>query len=193
MRWVLFAILIFTLSAGLSYAQHKRDPARQFHPVYRTKAHGIGQYNVMLLDMLNGCEDLDLTDKQKKKIEEIRIKYLKPITEETTEYRKLRLSVYKSLQDPSFDTAKLKSELDKARALGKKMANQFVDGVSMLRDTLGPEKYKELNSASFRYRKDLIQLREKQLQRIKQSPPPAPENGVNADGKDDTGSTDKKE
>lgn len=203
MRSVLFAILIFTLAAGLSYAQPGQTTFRKTHRASKPRTHGITQYNVMLRNMLTRTEGLELTEEQVKKIDEIRTKYLEPITEEVREYRKLRLSIYKSLQDPSFDTAEVKSELDKARALGKKMANQFVDGVSMLRDTLGPEKYKELNSASFRYKNDLIQLRKEQLKRIKASPPPAAEDGKKADSadkkddtadkEDDTGGTEKQE
>jgi Spy/CpxP family protein refolding chaperone len=196
MRSVLFAILIFTLAAGLSYAQPGQTTSRKTHRAIKPRARGITQYNVMLRDMLIRTEGLELTEEQVKKIDEIRTKYLKPLSEEMREQQKLRLSIYKMLQDPSFDPAKVHSKMDEAYDMGKKTAGQFVDGITALRDAIGPEKYKEMNSASFRYKNDLIQLREKQLKRIKTSPPPAAEDGKKADSadkKDDTGGTDKQE
>jgi len=196
MRSVLFAILIFTLAAGLSYAQPGQTTSRKTHRAMKPRARGLTQYNVMLRDMLIRTEGLELTKEQVKKIDEIRTKYLEPLSEKMREQQKLQFSIYKMLQDPSFDPAKVNSKMDEAYNMGKKMANQFVDGIAALRDAVGPEKYKEMNSASFRYKNDLIQLREKQLKRIKASPPPAAEDGKKADGadkKDDTGSTDKQE
>lgn len=193
MRSVICAVLIFMLAAGLSYAQQKPTPPRQSYRGYTPAVRGIGHYNAMLESMLDISAGMELTDKQMKKMEEIRIKYLKPIAEEMREFRKLHLSIYKTLQDPSFDSAKVKSELDKADALSKKMAYQFVDGVSMLRDTLGPEKYKEMNTASFRYRNNMMQLRQKQSERYKQNRQPDAVNDESKDSKDDTGGTDKKE
>lgn len=155
------------------------------------------QYNVMLRDMLTRTEGLELTKEQVKKIDEIRTKYLEPISDKMREQQKLQLSIFKMLNDPSFDPVKVNGKMDEAYDMGKKIANQFVDGIAALRDAIGPEKYKEMNSASFRYKNDLIQLREKQLKRIKASPPPAVKDGKKAapaDKKDDTGgSTDKQE
>jgi Spy/CpxP family protein refolding chaperone len=196
MRSVLFAILIFTLAAGLSYAQPGQSTSRKIHRAVKPRAPGMTQYDVMLRDMLTRTEGLELTEKQVKKIDEISTKYLKPLSKEMSEQKKLQLSIYKMLQDPSFDPAKVNSKMDEAYKMGKKTANLFVDGIAALRDTIGPEKYKEMNSASFRYKNDLIQLREKYIKRIKASPPPAAEDGKiadSADKKDDTGGTDKQE
>lgn len=203
MRSVLFAILIFTLAAGLSHAQQKQTEFRKSHRASMLRARGMTQYNVMLRDMLIRTEGLELTKEQVKKVDEIRTKYLNPLSEEMREQQQLQLSIYKMLQDPSFDPAKVNSKMDEAYDMGKKIANQFVDGIAALRDTIGPEKYKEMNSASFRYKNDLIQLREKQLKRIKASPAPAAKDGKKADSADkkddtadkeaDSGGTEKQE
>jgi hypothetical protein len=81
------------------------------------------------------------------------------MSSDETDVRKLRMNIPKMLNDPSFDPAKVKEEIDKASALDKKISDDYVDALSSLRDTIGKENYQTLTKSVFKFRNNLVQMR----------------------------------
>ncbi|MFI5324356.1 MAG: hypothetical protein ACHQ6U_12705, partial [Thermodesulfobacteriota bacterium] len=129
--------------------------------------------------MIIGAMDMDITADQKKAVSGLREKYLTPISVAETGIRQSNMDIQKMLRDPSFDPAKVKKEMDSANAEMTKVMDRYVDALATLRDTIGKEKYQTLSESQYRYRNDLIQLRNRDMRR---SPRPGGVNGNNGSG-----------
>ncbi len=192
MKSVLLSVLVLMLSVGFSHAAQNDQPSRSGSGarMKSMQAPGMGKYSRMLDSMVSMAEGMEISDEQKEKVAKIRNDYVSPMVKEELEFRKIHMQIMKMVEDPSFDAAEVKKEIEKADAINKKVADNYVDGLASLRDTLGAEKYTELNKSTYKYRQDLIQMRKKQMQRTMPSEPdmdtktPAPEAADDAQDKD---------
>lgn len=166
MKSVLLCAFIFILTLGVSYAEQTQQPsesagaARAKYIQYQ----GMSKYSRMLESILDAAEDMEITVEQKEKIAKIRVDYLAPMVTDEIKFARIHTKIMKMVEDPAFDAGSVKKEVENADALNKKTADNYIDGLAALRDTLGPEKYTDLNKSAYRYRHDMIQLRKKQLQ-----------------------------
>lgn len=163
MKPAVLALTIALMTAGVSIAADTQVPQRQQQQrsSYSTKssAYFMGRYSKNLNDMIDGALKMNLTAEQKSKVSELSSKYSGPMSSDENDVRKLRMNIPKMVNDPSFDPAKVKEEIDKASALDKKISDDYVDALASLRDTIGKENYQTLTKSVYRYRNDLVQMR----------------------------------
>jgi Spy/CpxP family protein refolding chaperone len=162
MRPAILALIIALLTAGASFAQNNnlQQMSRKSRSYsLKSSSFMMGRYSGMLSDMISGALKMDISDEQKAKVSKLRDDYMYPMTKDENELRKADINAMKMLGDPSFDPAKVKEEIAKSDALGKKVSDMYVDALVSLRDTIGKENYAELNKSVTRYRDSLVQMR----------------------------------
>lgn len=205
MRSVLLSMSILMFAACVSRAQETEPtspPKMETRQPRVMQSAGIGKYSRMLGSMVTAAEGMDISGEQKEKIATIRADYIEPMATEETRFRKLHSQIMKMLEDPAFDAAEVKKEIEKADAINKKIADKYVDGLASLRDTLGLEKYTEVNKSAFIYRQDLIQMRRSEWlkqrstryhQGVEAQQSPAPDGVEDSDNADKAKDADNKE
>jgi Spy/CpxP family protein refolding chaperone len=164
MKPAVLALTVALMTAGVSIAADTQVPQQQQQKQRRgysmkSSAYFMGRYSKNLSDMIDGALKMNLTPEQKSKVSDLSAKYSSQMSSDETDVRKLRMNMPKLLNDPSFDPAKVKEEIDKASALDKKISDDYVDALTSLRDTIGKENYQTLTKSVYRYRNDLVQMR----------------------------------
>jgi len=163
MKPAVLALSVALMTAGVSIAADTQVPQRQqkHRSSYSMKssAYFMGRYSKNLNDMIDGALKMNLTPEQKSKVSELSSTYSSPMSGYETDVRKLRMNIPKMLNDPSFDPAKVKEEIDKANALDKKISDDYVDALTSLRETIGKENYQTLTKSVYKYSNDLVQMR----------------------------------
>ena len=163
MKPAVLALTIALMTAGVSIAADTQVPQRQQKQrgnySMKSSAYFMGRYSKNLSDMIDGALKMNLTPEQKSKVSDLSAKYSSRMSSDETDVRKLRMNIPKLLNDPSFDPARVKEEVDKAGALDKKISDDYVDALTSLRDTIGKENYQTLTKSVYRYRNDLVQMR----------------------------------
>lgn len=164
MKPAVLALTVALMTAGVSIAADTQVPQQQQQKQRRgysmkSSAYFMGRYSKNLSDMIDGALKMNLTPEQKSKVSDLSAKYSSQMSGDETDVRKLRMNIPKLLNDPSFDPAKVKEEIDKASALDKKISDDYVDALTSLRDTIGKENYQTLTKSVYRYRNDLVQMR----------------------------------
>ena len=163
MKPAVLALTVAIMSAGVSLAADTQNtqmqPRQRSGHAIRQNAYFMGRYSKNLNDMIAGALKMNLSAEQKSKVSKLTEKYADQMTLDETDMRKLKLAIPKMLNDPSFDPAKVKAEINKANALDKKITDNYVEALSSLRDTIGKENYQTLTRAVYRYRDDLVQMR----------------------------------
>ncbi|HET7289018.1 MAG TPA: periplasmic heavy metal sensor, partial [Thermodesulfobacteriota bacterium] len=163
MKPAVFALTVALMTAVVSLAADTQVPQRQKSQrsgySLKSSAYFMGRYSKNLSDMIDAALKMKLTAEQKSQVSAISGKYSDQMTRDESDVRKLRVNIPKMLNDPSFDPAKVKAEIDKANALEKKISDDYVDALASLRDTIGKENYQTLTKALYKYRNDLVQMR----------------------------------
>ena len=202
MKSALISILIFTLSVGLCFAEQgerPRNPEGKIRLSGRVITPMAGKYSSMLNDMISTAEGMEITGEQRQKLSEIQNKYVTSLSKEESEFKNLHFQIMKKVEDPSFDPQVLKKEIKEANAINTNAANSFVDALVMVRDLLGKEMYEQVNKSIKQHEQDLIQLRRKQVmklrsQKTRQMPDTRTEESGDSKGADtEQNSTDKQE
>jgi Spy/CpxP family protein refolding chaperone len=163
MKPAVFALTVALMTAVVSLAADAQVPQRQQRQrtsySLKSSAYFMGRYSKNLSDMIDAALKMNLTAEQKSQVSALSGKYSDQMTRDESDVRKLRVNIPKMLNDPSFDPAKVKEEIDKANALEKKISDDYVDALASLRDTIGKENYQTLTKALYKYRNDLVQMR----------------------------------
>ncbi len=170
MKPAVLTLVIALLTTGASFpslAQNNQQQNRSKSRNYSLKStsYMMGRYSKMMNDMISGALRMDLTEEQKTKVSGLRDAYLYPMTKDENALRSADMNIMKMLEDPSFDTAKVKEEIGKASEVDKKISDSYVDCLTSLRDTIGKEKYEELSKSVNRYRDNLVQMRKSKYTR----------------------------
>ena len=163
MKPAVLALSVAIMTAGVSFAADTQNsnpkPRTRSGYTVRPNAYFMGRYSKNLGDMIESALKMNLNEEQKAKVSALTGKYSDQMSKDETEVRKLRMNIPKMLNNPSFDPAKVKAEVDKANALEKKISDNYVDALTSLRDTIGKENYQSLTKSVYRYREDLVQMR----------------------------------
>lgn len=202
MKSALVSTLILVLSFGLCFAEQQdkpRDPVSRVKLSRRVITPMAGKYSSMLNNMISTAEGMEITDEQRQKLSEIQKDYVLSLSREENEFKKLHFRILKEVEDPSFDSEKLRKEINEANAINNKAANDFVDALVMIRDVLGKEAYGQVNKSIKQHEQDLIQLRREQIMKLKSQrfkhkrDTQAEESGEAKSADTEKSSTDKKE
>lgn len=173
MRAVAFTLIISALAAGFSFAAAAQDIKNQTKPQMLSVPSSpftTGKYSKMLNDMVGGAINMDITDDQKQKVSGLRKEYVIPMSKQESDIRQAQMGILKMIEDPSFDPAQVKKEIENVNAASKKVADQYIDGLVSLRDTVGKENYKTLSASLSKYQQNLIQMRKHSKYQSMQSP-----------------------
>ncbi len=175
MRAVAFTLIISALAAGFSFAAAAQDIKNQTKPQPQmlsvpSSPFTTGKYSKMLNDMVGGAINMDITDDQKQKVSGLRKEYVIPMSKQESDIRQAQMGILKMIEDPSFDPAQVKKEIENVNAASKKVADQYIDGLVSLRDTVGKENYKTLSASLSKYQQNLIQMRKHSKYQSMQSP-----------------------
>lgn len=170
MRLVLFPLIILMLTAGIAIAENEQDTGRHREGFRKAKVAKIksGRYSRMLMSMLHKTSRLDLSEQQDRKVKEIRAKYIGPIIQEEGKSRGLQRKFMLQLQKADFDPAELKTIVKETDVVNKKIADMFIDAMTVIRDAVGPKNYAKLTPVTRIDRNTLIKLKEQELARIQE-------------------------
>jgi Spy/CpxP family protein refolding chaperone len=195
MKRVLLTLIIIVLTAGYTLAEDAQNTNIQQKPAQKiskpVNTYSGGRYSRQLNVMITSALSMDITADQKAGVTNLREKYVIPISDAETEIRQSQMDIRKMLEDPSFDPAKVKKEMDKMNDETKKVTDDYVDGLTSLRDTIGKENYEKLNNSVSKYRNDLVQMRKHGVRHSPQSynmrqnkpgQPPQPETQAQGSG-----------
>jgi len=100
-------------------------------------------YSMMVQHVLMKANALQLTDTQRKELANIPEKYLYPIVRKEADFRISHMKIMDMLQDPNFDTVKVKAEIKASNDINLEMANMSVDALAAIRKAIGVENFKK--------------------------------------------------
>lgn len=155
MNYILAAILTFTLSAGVTFAQNngaKGEPKlkqssqkSELNPHQGREKRRQGRlYSITFNRVVSRAMKLDLDDAQKEELRKINDQYLGPIVEKEKELQSSRRTLMHSLTNPEFNEADAKKEFEKSQTLRAEMFDQYVQGLSAVKEIVGAEDYSGL-------------------------------------------------
>ena len=170
MRLVFIPLIILMLTAGIALAENKQDTEKHRQEFSKERVVRIksGKYSRMLLSMLQKTSRLDLSKQQDNKIKEIRTKYIGPMVTQEGESSDLQRKFMLQLQKADFDPAELKTIVKETDVVNKKIADMFIDAMTVIRDVVGPKNYAKLTPVTRIDRNTLIKLKEQELARIQE-------------------------
>lgn len=177
MRSALLPLIIFMLTAGFAVAENQdkaQKPAAQ-RPAAQKPAEGFkqervdrlrgGKFSRMFLSVSGQTRKLDLTDEQKDAVGKISRKYSQTIIDEEDKSRELQRKFIKALQSSEFNPSELKIISKDIETANLKAADTFIDGISEIQKTIGPENFAKLKTLNRVDRNALIQLREEKAKK----------------------------
>lgn len=147
-------LVLVVLMSTYSYA----DPVRQlqneqFKTTDTTKdkqndlSGGMAPKMSKIVDIfLTNAAALQLTEKQKESLSQIREKYLYPLITKEAEYHIAQMKVNNLMRDPNFDTAQAKKETKILEETALEMANISIDALAEIRSVIGIENFKSILS-----------------------------------------------
>jgi len=152
MKYVLSAILIFMVTAGLSYAQtkdlpiklDKPDKAEKTSKKERPREKRSKKYSRMLNSLVVSSSRFVSDENQKAELIKIRDEYVFSLFEKENEYRKANSQILKSLSNADFNASKVKKEFTKTQALLSAIFDEYLEGLSALRKVIGNDNYNSL-------------------------------------------------
>jgi len=97
------------------------------------------------MDFFSMCEDLDLTENQKKQLKEHREKQDKERNELSKQIRQKNLELGEELQKDKVDNRKVNRIIDEIANLEKRIIRNRVDGILNMKNTLTPEQRQKLD------------------------------------------------
>jgi hypothetical protein len=149
MKYVLSAILIFMVTAGMSYAQTEDVPIKLEMPDKPEKTTKGGhfrakKYSRMLNSLVVKSSRFISDENQKAELIEIRDEYVFDLAKKENEYKKANSEVLKLLSNADFKASKVKKEFKKTQALQSPIFDEYIQGLSALRKLIGNDNYNSL-------------------------------------------------
>jgi len=162
MKAVILPLIIFMLTTGITIAEkhdkvHNRREGFTKERVLKLQG---GKYSRMFLSMLQKTKALNLSDEQKEMVNVVAKKYIESIVDEENQSRTLQRQFLKELQDEVFDPTKLKTLAKERQGVDLKAADSFIDGVTEIKEAIGPENFAKLLPLTKVNRNALVQLKE---------------------------------
>jgi hypothetical protein len=162
MRAVILPLLIFMLTAGIAIAENKdkaQKPEEGFKKERVVKMRG-GKYSRMFVSLLHKTRALNLNEEQKDEVNKIGKEYASTIINQENESRFSQKEFMKQLQAGVFEPEQLRTLSKDAEVANLKAADSFIDGLSALKSTIGPENFAKLIPLTKVNRNALVKLKE---------------------------------
>ena len=121
-----------------------------------------GKFSRIFLNLLNKTRKLELSQEQVDEINTVRREYYSQISSQEKKSRKLQLDFMKQLESEEYKPLQLKSLNDQIQLANQKAADSFIEGLTMLIDIVGTDKFAKLYPLSKINRSALVQLREQE-------------------------------
>ncbi|KRT62485.1 MAG: hypothetical protein XU11_C0082G0004 [Candidatus Dadabacteria bacterium CSP1-2] len=148
MRRLLVSLIILISFTSLSFAQGMMQKKQgQMGMKGQGMMGGMHSmmYSMMVHHVLMKANTLDLTDTQKQDLVNVREKYLYPTVRKEADFKISHMKIMDMLQDPNFDSAKVKAEIKVSNDINLEMANMSVDALAAIRNAIGVENFKKAN------------------------------------------------
>ena len=146
----LFACLLIVFALSVAYAGHK--------PQGKQRGYGLEKkiYHKLRLVIVNQ-DELDLSDKQLEKIEDLKINVKKDLIKRNAEIDLIGVDIESRLRDEKIDKKAINSLIDRKYELKKAKAKSLIDVLVELKNILSAEQEKKLKdirlqSHKMRYR-----------------------------------------
>lgn len=136
---ILVAIFFFP-----SYTMSIENPGEQVEtkrpgsPVSNTSMSKVLEY------LLIEAQKMELDNEQRKRLIDVRNKYLVPLIRKEADYNLTRLKVVDMMQNPDFDTEKLKVKTKELKEQAWEMSEIAIDALDEIRDVVGLENFRKL-------------------------------------------------
>ena len=151
MKYVLSTVLVFMLTAGISYAQTEELPIKLEKPdkiekasKKERRAKRSKQYSQMLNSLVTKSSSFVSNEDQKAELIEIRNEIVFPLVNKENEYKKANSEVLKSLSNADFNVSEVNKEFKKTQALQKSIFDQYVEGLKAIKKVIGNDNYNSL-------------------------------------------------
>lgn len=136
---ILVAVFFFP-----SYAMSIENPGEQVE----TKRPGSSVSNTSMSKVLEylliEAQKMELDNEQRKILMDVRTKYLVPLIRKEADYNLTRLKVVDMMQNPDFDTEKLKVKTKELKEQAWEMSEIAIDALDEIRDVVGLENFRKL-------------------------------------------------
>ncbi len=152
MKYIISAILVFMVTAGISYAQTEEAPVKQDSSEKIEKPAKQERHRRMRskpyskrLNSLVARSSRVVSDKnQTAELVEIRDEVVASLVKKEREYRRATSQLLESLSNADFDTSKVKDEFKKTQDLQTAIFDEYLEGLSAIRKIIGNENYNAL-------------------------------------------------
>ena len=162
MRFVLFSLTVLMLTAGIAMAE-KQDkaqvPSEGFKKERVVRMRG-GKYSRMFISLVHKTKTLNLNDEQKDQVNKIGKEYAQIIVDDENQSRSSQREFMKQLQAAEFDPSQLKTLNKDIESANLKAADSFVDGLSKIKNAVGPDNFAKLVPLTRVDRNALVKLRD---------------------------------
>lgn len=154
MKRLIASVVILLFAASLSFSQGMMQQEKgQMGLMSKgmTVMHGgmmrgmPHMYSMVVHHVIMKANTLDLTDAQKKELADIQEKYLFPMVRREADFKISHMKIMDMLQDPNFDSAKVKAEIKVSNDINLEMANMSVDALTATRNAIGIDKFKKIS------------------------------------------------
>lgn len=163
MRSALLPFLIVMLTAGIAIAENQdaqQKPTEGFKNERVIKMRG-GKFSRMYVSVIHKTNNLGLTKEQKDEVNKLGKEYAARIIESENNSRYAQRDFLKQLQAGEFNPSQLKSLNKKSEDENLKAADSFVDGLSAIKNVVGPEKFAKLIPLTKVNRNALVKLKQR--------------------------------
>lgn len=152
MKYILSAILVFMVTAGMTYAQSEDQPVKTDDSEKIEKAVNqerprrmrSRQYSRRLNSLIRKSSRVVNDKSQTDELVKIREEYVVSLDKKEGEYRSAQYQILESLSNADFDESEVKEEFKKTQVLQTAIFEEFLKGLDALKKVIGNENYNSL-------------------------------------------------
>lgn len=152
MKYILSAILVFMVTAGISYAQTEEQPVKPDNTEKidkttkqeRSRRMRSKSYSRRLNSLVARSSRLVSDQNQKTELIKIRDEVVISLSKKENEYRRANSRILQSLSNADFDASEVKKEFEKTQALQTAVFDEYLEGLSAIRKVIGNDNYNAL-------------------------------------------------
>lgn len=152
MKYVLCAVLVFMVSAGMTYAQSEEQPVKTDNSEKientakqeRPRRMRSKQYSRRLNSLIKRSSRVINDKSQTAELVKIRDEYVVSLDKKEDEYRNAQFQILQSLSNADYDESEVKEEFKKTQVLQTAIFEEYLKGLDALKKVIGDENYNSL-------------------------------------------------
>ena len=190
MKYVLSAILVFMVTAGMTYAQSEEQPVKTDNSEKiektakqeRPRRMRSKQYSRRLNSLVKRSSRVINDKSQTAELVKIRDEYVVSLDKKEDEYRNAQFQILQSLSNADYDESEVRDEFKKTQVLQTAIFEEYLKGLDALKKVIGDENYNSLYTMrNWQGKKPKAEAeKEKNKEESKTEPEKKPEDGTEA-------------